>query len=229
MRVLLSPSPLRAHHAFAAEFDENKPVNFMDATVTKVELINPHSWIHVDVKNARRHGRELGDRSGQSEHPAAARHHEDTLKMGDKIDRRRISVEGRVAPGQRPGSHAAERATAVPRIFRWRRRSVRSAAAWRRCEVRDMKRRGVRHMKTDSECSACDCACVYWGCVSGSSFNAGSAPRPLESRGAEIGSAKSAARKSRTLASDTLGRSRSAGHLVRDGGRASGTLRRQRE
>jgi len=50
--LLVSPSPMRAHHAFAAEFDEKKPVKFVDATVTKVELINPHSWIHVDVKQA---------------------------------------------------------------------------------------------------------------------------------------------------------------------------------
>src|SRR6185436_178714 len=48
--VVASITPVRAHHAFAAEFDEKKPVKFLDATVTKIELINPHSWIHVDVK-----------------------------------------------------------------------------------------------------------------------------------------------------------------------------------
>lgn len=49
--ALLSAVPAWAHHAFAAEFDAKKPVH-LEGTVSKVELINPHSWIHVDVKNA---------------------------------------------------------------------------------------------------------------------------------------------------------------------------------
>ena len=41
----------QAHHAFATEFDVSKPVSFT-GKVSKVELINPHSWIHVDVVDA---------------------------------------------------------------------------------------------------------------------------------------------------------------------------------
>jgi hypothetical protein len=40
-----------AHHAFSAEFDASKPVE-LKGTVTKMEWINPHSWIHIDVETA---------------------------------------------------------------------------------------------------------------------------------------------------------------------------------
>lgn len=49
--LLLAAIPAWAHHAFAAEFDAKRPVH-LEGVLTEVELINPHSWIHVDVVGA---------------------------------------------------------------------------------------------------------------------------------------------------------------------------------
>ncbi len=48
--LMLPAVPLWAHHSFAAEFDATKPVKFR-GTVVKMEWINPHAWIQVDVKS----------------------------------------------------------------------------------------------------------------------------------------------------------------------------------
>lgn len=47
--LMMCGAPTLAHHAFSAEFDAKKPVH-LEGIVTKVELINPHAWIHLDVQ-----------------------------------------------------------------------------------------------------------------------------------------------------------------------------------
>ena len=49
MVVAGRPTAVQAHHAFAAEFDARKEVTLKGA-VTRVEWVNPHVWIHIDVK-----------------------------------------------------------------------------------------------------------------------------------------------------------------------------------
>jgi len=51
MGLVVSTVPMNAHHAFSAEFDAKRPVK-LRGVVTKMEWINPHSWIHIDVKDA---------------------------------------------------------------------------------------------------------------------------------------------------------------------------------
>lgn len=49
--LLLGAATARGHHAFSAEFDANSPIK-LEGTVAKVEWVNPHAWIYVDVKKA---------------------------------------------------------------------------------------------------------------------------------------------------------------------------------
>ena len=46
--VVVAVVPVWAHHAFAAEFDAQSPVE-LNGTVVRMEWVNPHTWIHIDV------------------------------------------------------------------------------------------------------------------------------------------------------------------------------------
>jgi len=48
--VAVAVVPLRAHHAFSAEFDVKQPIT-LKGTLVKWEMINPHSWFHIEVKS----------------------------------------------------------------------------------------------------------------------------------------------------------------------------------
>jgi hypothetical protein len=49
--LIVGEVSMAAHHAFAAEFDAKKPIR-LRGTVARMEWINPHTWIHLDVKRA---------------------------------------------------------------------------------------------------------------------------------------------------------------------------------
>jgi len=48
--LLTGVAQLHAHHAFAAEFDVNRPLT-LKGTLVKWEMVNPHSWFHVSIKD----------------------------------------------------------------------------------------------------------------------------------------------------------------------------------
>jgi len=93
-----------AHHSFAAEFDESKPVK-LTGTVTKVEWANPHIWFFMDVKNENGSVANWGFEMGGTGQLVRSGWKRDTMKIGDVV-----TVEARRA---RDGSNNANAQTVV--------------------------------------------------------------------------------------------------------------------
>jgi hypothetical protein len=83
--LLAATVPMLAHHSFAAEFDGAKPVA-LTGTVTKVDWVNPHSWIYMDVKGEDGVVVNWGMETGPPNILYRAGWRKDSVKPGDTIN-----------------------------------------------------------------------------------------------------------------------------------------------
>ena len=82
--LLLAARPVVAHHAFAAEFDADKPVKLTGA-VTKVEWTNPHTWFYIDVKDETGKVTNWGLEMGSPNGLMRAGWNRNSMKIGDEV------------------------------------------------------------------------------------------------------------------------------------------------
>jgi hypothetical protein len=82
--LALAAAPLYAHHAFSSEFDADKPLQ-LAGTVSKVEWVNPHAWIHIEVKKSDGQVEEWMIEGGTPNTLMRRGVSRDTLKIGTEV------------------------------------------------------------------------------------------------------------------------------------------------
>ena len=104
MAAAAAAVPALAHHSFAAEFDDKKPIKLV-GKVTKVEFINPH---------CRWHGHQLGSGGRKPQRSLPARFHAGRAAGGFGNRRGWLPVQGRIQSRRGQGSHLYRRQTTLP-------------------------------------------------------------------------------------------------------------------
>ena len=82
--LLFSALPVLAHHSFAAEYDSKKPVE-LKGTLTSIDWVNPHAWIHMEVKDENGKASKWDCELGSPNLLLRNGWRKDTLKPGDTI------------------------------------------------------------------------------------------------------------------------------------------------
>jgi len=113
---LATSSGLWAHHAFAAEFDAKKPIH-LRGVVTKMEWINPHAWMHVDVKNPDGTVTSWMIEAGTPNTLFRRGFTKDSLKAGTEVIVGWIPGQGRIEQWEWSGCYAAGRQEAILRVY----------------------------------------------------------------------------------------------------------------